>query len=118
MALLIGAAIVGAVAGAAASTTAVIITNNRWTDITNQASKPVVVTVDGEEATIQSESTRRFKVKNATPIRIKVRWPKSEESDLELEIDDYSHADYIVADCGTWGLQIDKKQKTGKLQHQ
>lgn len=90
MALLAGAAITGAVC----STVYAIITTNRFTDITNRAGRSVVVTVDGEEVTIHARATHSFKVKNATPIIIKVHLPECEEQGVEIK--DYSHRDFIV----------------------
>lgn len=141
------AAVIAGVAGTTASTTAVVVTNNRHIDITSRTFIPVVVTVEVEKATIQPKETRRFKVKQATPIIIKVKWPISEESDteleqhppatpsitrsknlttLELEYEDENHWDYTVADWGDGGLQIfpsnyhgwPNKEKNGKIQHQ
>lgn len=83
-----------------------IITNNRWTDIINKTARSLVVTVDGEEQTIKSKSKWRFKVKNATPIRITAQWSKSEDAEVKLH-DDYSHGNFqIIEQDG--GIAIDQ----------
>ena len=101
MALLVGMAIGGAI-----GTIAIIFRSNRWTDITNMASRSVLVSVDGDEQTIKTGCKRRFKVKQATPVNITVKFLKSENSDVELTFQDYGHGNHTVADYGYGGLRI------------
>lgn len=106
MALVI--AVIAAVTTGVAATTSVFI-NNRSVDVRNRASKPVVVTVDGQEVTMKPGVKLKFNVKNATPIRIKVKWPNSEKSDLgcQLEkLEDDLHGNYYITERRDGGLRI------------
>lgn len=92
-------AAVGAVAGVS-GITAVVITNNRHTIIINQTDKAIQVTVDGEEMKISAKMEWDFKVKQASPIRIRVRWDNNDGNEKGgnegAKVDDNAHRDFIV----------------------
>lgn len=99
-------ALVGvAIAGAVASTIAAIVTNNRWTDIINRTARTIITTVDGEEVTIRPGYRYRFKVKQDTPVRIKILWQKYVGIYLEYNFNDYNHRDFYVTEYNG-GIQL------------